>query len=551
MHMRQRALVALFAGLVLCQAHAVRADVKPNALISENMVLQRGGAVRVWGTADPGEKVTVTFREKEASTTADQGGRWLVRLDSGEAGGPFPMTIAGKNKLQFQNVLVGEVWVCSGQSNMEWLVGRSNQADKDSAQKAPANPRLRLFTVKKNAPATPVADVVGSWVEARPDTVKDFSAVGYFFGRDLQQALKVPVGLIHTSWGGTAAELWTSRPVLEKLPFEKGLFEGYEKRRADYKKQEENYKAALAKHKEAVAKAKAEGKQPPPAPRPVRAPMAPACLYNGMITPLVNYTIKGAIWYQGESNAGAAYNYRFLLAAMIKNWREAWGLGDFPFLIVQLAPYGQIDKEPAESNWAVLRESQWMTAKQLPHVAQAVITDFGHESDIHPTPKQPVGERLALLARALTYGEKVVYSGPEYEGMKVDGNKVVLRFKHVDGGLEARLLEATDPRKTPSGSVAHAWRVKADGGRDVPLQGFSVAGQDQKFVKAQARIEGDRVVVWSDAVPRPVAARYAWQNHPVGNLFNKAGLPATPFRTDDFPVATQPKEASAVQGAAK
>jgi sialate O-acetylesterase len=272
--------------------------------------------------------------------------------------------------------------------------------------------------------------------------------------------------------------------------------------------------------------------------------MTPSCLFNGMVAPLTPYAVRGAIWYQGEANVGNAYNYRFLMEGMIKDWRARWGEGDFPFFLVQLAPFGTINPEPTRSATAELRESQWVATKAVRHAAQAVITDLGHESDIHPTPKEPVGHRLALLAEAFVYGQKVVPSGPVYAGMKVDGDKVVLRFRHVGGGLEAREFEPTDPRKGRNGAVTHAWRVKPNGRTDVPLQDFTIAGADQKFVKAHTKIEGDTVVVWSEQVPNPVAVRYGWQNHPVGNLFNKEGLPATPFRTDDFPLAGQSRAAA-------
>jgi sialate O-acetylesterase len=471
------------------------ADVKPHALCGDGMVLQQKTRVKIWGTADKGEKVTVKFRDRDHTTTADDDGRWLVAFNPGAAGGPLPMTISGKNTLEYKNVCVGEVWVCSGQSNMEWSINASSKEEEQAAKETPTNPMLRMFTVKKNVQREPAADVTGSWQEAGPDTVGGFSAVGYFFGRDLQKALGVPVGMIHTSWGGTRAEAWTSKELLEIFNFKDDKFKGN--------------------------------------------PNECSVLYNGMIHPILNYAIKGAIWYQGESNAGQAYQYRTLFPLMIVNWRKDWKQGDFPFLFVQLAPFTAVAKEPGDSNWAELREAQTMTLR-LPHTGQAVITDFGNVQDIHPTPKQPVGERLSLIARAQTYGEKVEYSGPTYKGLKVDGNKAVLSFDHTGGGLLSKELAETTV-KNRAGKDQTAYRVKPDS-EGAPLVGFTVCGEDKKFYPAKGEIVGETVVVTCEQVDKPVAVRYGWAQYPVCNLYNKAGLPASPFRTDDFPGVTQPKK---------
>lgn len=515
------------AAILVLVPVVVRAEVKPNGLVSEGMVLQQKSKVRVWGTADAGEKVTVKFRDQEASGMPGPDGRWVVELDSKDAGGPFPMSIAGKNKIELKNVLVGEVWICSGQSNMEWRVSASNQSDKDVAVKSPANPMLRMFTVAKNPQNAPVADVSGAWIEAKPETVSGFSAVGYFFGRDLQAKLRVPVGMINTSWGGTRAEAWTSRGNLESNPSFKQMVDAHD--------------AAVKNYAAAVEKAKADKAKPPANPLNANSPSA---LYNGMIAPLLPYAIKGAIWYQGESNVSRAYDYRTLFPMMIKNWRDDFKVGSFPFYFVQLAPFHAVAKEPGDSAWAELCEAQLLTAKNVPHTGMAVITDFGSEYNIHPTPKQPVGERLALLARANDYGEKVEFSGPAFSEMKVDGNKAVLRFKHAAGGMTTRELEATEEAKDAKTGKSRgaAWRAKPSTGASVPLIGFTVAGEDKKFHVAQARIDGDTVTVWCDQVAKPVAVRYGWASHPLCNLFNKEGLPASPFRTDDFPITTQPKK---------
>ncbi len=487
-----------FALLALCSllaAAPLRADVKPHALCSDGMVLQQRMKVNIWGTADKGEKVSVTFRSKTASATADDQGRWLVTLSSGNAGGPFPMTIAGNNQLVYKNVLVGEVWVCSGQSNMEQSINGSDKSDQEFAKGLPHNPMFRTFNVKKSPQTTPIDDTAGDWTDAKPETVGGFTAVGYFFGRDLNETLKVPVGLIHTSWGGTRAEAWTSRTALDSSSRFRGDVIG-DKVHAN----------------------------------------SPAALYNGMIHPLLNYRIQGAIWYQGESNAGAAYAYRELFPLMIQNWRTDWKEGDFPFFFVQLAPFMAVQKEPRDSAWAELREAQLLTLK-LPNTGMAVITDCGHERDIHPTPKRPIGERLARIARAKTYGEKIEYSGPVFQSMKVEGNKAVLTFDHASG-LHARELVPTDGRKSKDGSEGFAWRVK-EGSTKAELIGFAVAGDDKKFQNAKAEIAGETVIVTCDAVPNIVAVRYGWADHPLCNLYNRDGLPASPFRTDDFPGVTK------------
>lgn len=470
---------------------AALAEVKPHALFSDNMVLQRGMTAPVWGTADADEQVTVSVQGQEVSTKANGSGDWIVRLQPLKAGGPIEMTIKGTNTITLKNVLIGEVWICSGQSNMEWplrLTENKEQAIADST-----NDNVRLFTVPHKISAEPQKSVKSQWVECNPQNVPNFSAVGYYFGRDLQKALNVPVGLINTSWGGTAAEVWASRVSLESNPSLKYIPENFDKARAEF-----------------MADPTGKARDPLKG-HPIHA----ALLYNGMIAPLQPFAIKGAIWYQGESNAGRAFEYRTLFPVMIQSWRDSWQQGDFPFLFVQLAPFMKIEKEPKPSAWAELREAQLLTTQNCKNTGMAVITDVGDEKDIHPQKKAPVGARLALAARAIAYGDNIIYSGPVYETMKKDGDKIVLNFKHTGGGLETR------------------------GGS---LQGFAIAAADQKFVSAKAKIEGDKVVVWSPDVADPVAVRFGWANYPLGNLWNKEGLPATPFRTDDFPLTTAPKK---------
>jgi sialate O-acetylesterase len=431
--------------------------------------------------------------------------------------GPLEMTVAGKNTLKLTNILVGEVWVCSGQSNMEWSLNRINNGDKEIAEAK--YPKIRLFMVAKATAAAPQADCKGQWVECSPQTVPPFSAVGYLFGRQLHQDLGVPVGLIGSNWGGTPAESWTSREMLEADPDLKVIYDRWKQNAENYSKAleawEKSKEKSLADWKAAADKAKAEGKQAPrqPAPPndPAKSPHCPTSLYNGMIAPLIPLGIRGAIWYQGESNAGRPVEYRKLFPAMITDWRKHWGEGDFTFLFVQLANFMARKNEPTASNWAALREAQTMTLA-LPKTGMAVIIDIGEANNIHPKNKQDVGKRLALAAEAGTYGKDVVYSGPMYESMKVEGDKVHLKFKHIGGGLVA----------------------KGD-----KLTGFAVAGEDKKFVWADAKIEGDTVVVSAKDMVKPLAVRYAWADNPECNLYNKADLPAVPFRTDDWLVGEQ------------
>ena len=503
-------------GLCLVLAAPCLADVKLHALFSDNMVLQSDMKVPVWGKAEPGEAVTVAIGDQKETATAGTKGHWKVELMPLKAGGPFIMTVTGKNSISLQNVLVGEVWVCSGQSNMQTKVSSAANAGTEIAEAK--YPQIRLFTVSMRVSDTPQENVKGKWVECSPETVAGFSAVAYFFGRDIHKSLGVPVGLIHTSWGGTPAQSWTSRGALESDPDLKAYLDSWAKVIENYPQKLDEYKNALEKWTAATQAAQptTQPARRPSAPAGPGSPNQPSGLYNAMIAPLVPYAIRGAIWYQGESNAGQAYLYRKLFPAMITDWRRAWGEGDFPFLFVQLANFQARMDQPSESSWAELREAQLMTLK-LPKTAMAVIIDIGDAKDIHPKNKQDVGHRLALGARAAAYGQDLVYSGPVYDSMTIEGDKIRLSFKHVGGGLAAK------------------------GGET--LKGFAVAGKDRKFVWADARIDGQTVIVSSPSVPQPVAARYAWANNPECNLYNRENLPATPFQTDDWPGVTAPKTA--------
>jgi len=493
------------------------------------MVLQQGMKLPVWGTADDGEKVTVEVLQPlrpveeagialgQSVSTIARDGKWMVTLAPLQAGGPGQIKIKGpENEITIHNVLVGEVWVCSGQSNMAMTVNRCENAEAEIADSA--NNRIRLMTVPRKAADEPQRDFEGAWKVCGPDTVGGFSAAGYFFGRELEKQLGVPVGLINTSYGGTPAEAWTSRQKLASEPKLKPILDAFAAICQRYPESRRRYEAALAKWKQRAAELRKEGKRPPRAPQPPMGPdhpKRPGGLYYAMISPLQPYAIRGAIWYQGEANAGRAYQYRTLFSAMIECWREDWGQGDFPFLFVQLAPYMKIVEEPADSAWAELREAQLMTSERVPNTAMAVITDGGEQLDIHPKKKQIPGKRLALAALALAYGKDVDYLGPRLEAMQIEGAKAILTFDHVGDGLACKGDELT---------------------------GFAICGADRKFFNAEAKIVGrDKVEVSSPQVDKPVAVRFGWANYPVVNFYNRSGLPASPFRTDDFPGVTAPK----------
>jgi sialate O-acetylesterase len=504
----------VFSLLLLSSVTAVFADVKLPTIIGDNMVLQRGKKVPIWGWATPGEEVMVgvSWTSMKWAVTANEDGKWMFKLIPPKTIGPHEMTISGKNEIKLKNIMVGEVWVCSGQSNMQWTVQNSANSKEEIA--AANYPKIRLFYVTRKIAHEPQSDCEGSWTECSPETIPGFSAVAYFFGRKLHKELNVPIGLIHTSWGGTPSEAWTRRGVLEAESEARPILERYDKVVANYPQIKQEYLQKVKEWEKAAEKARAEGKRVPRRPRTPYGPEnphAPAGLYNAMIAPLIPYGISGAIWYQGESNAGRAYQYRKIFPAMIKNWRKDWGQGDFSFLFVQLANFMETKPEPGDSAWAELREAQLMTL-DLPNTGMAVIIDIGEAKDIHPKNKQDVGKRLALWALAKNYRKNIVYSGPLFKNMNIDGNKAVLSFDHVGSGLMA-----------------------GSGGK---LKGFAIAGSDRKFVWADAKIEGDKVVVSSNKVSVPVAVRYAWADNPVCNLYNKEGLPASPFRTDSWPGVT-------------
>jgi sialate O-acetylesterase len=488
-------LLALFA-----LAATAGAAVKLPAVLSDRMVLQQDSPVRIWGWADPGETVTVSFLGQKPSTTAGPDGKWRVFLKPLPAGGSYKMTVSGQNTIELKDILVGEVWIGSGQSNMGVTVARANNPEQEIAN-ANYN-QVRLFKVKLTVAAAPAEDVEGSWQFCNPEAVKNFSAIGYFFSRDIHQARSVPVGFIETAWGGTPAEAWTSRPALEAEPALKSVFAEWDEVLAKYPAAKEHYDKQL----EAWTSA---GKPAASRPREPAGPghqYTPAGLYNAMIAPITPLAMRGVLWYQGEHNAnkGHAYIYRRLFQVLIEDWRRAWGEGQFPFLFVQLANY----ETGPESAWPVLRESQ-TKALDLAATGMAVTIDIGESKDIHPKNKQEVARRLALAARAIAYKENVEYSGPIFRQMSSEASQLRAWFDHAGAGLAAR-----------------------DGGA---LAGFTIAGQDHHFVPAEARIDGNSsVVISSPDVKDPIAVRYAWAGDPVSNLINKQGLPASPFRSDEW-----------------
>lgn len=494
--------------ILVLSAVAARGDVRLPALFSDHMVLQQGAAVPVWGWADAAERVTVTAGEQKKTAVAGEDGKWRVVLDSMRASSDaIAFAVEGTNRIELADVVVGEVWVASGQSNMEWPLKQAANAAEELA--AADNPRLRMFTVKKSTAVEPAADVTGAWEVSSPTTAGRFSAVGYFFARQLVADLKMPVGIIHSSWGGTPAEAWTSRATLQAHPALRILVENADKAIADYDDRLAQHAKALAVWEQQRDKARAEGKPVPQRPRPplsATAPSRPANLYNAMLAPLVGYGIRGVIWYQGEANAGRPQEYRTLFPTMIQDWRKRWGQGDFAFLFVQLANFrARRDLDSVESNWALLREAQALTLA-VPKTGMAVTIDIGDERDIHPRNKQDVGRRLARAAMSVAYGQTVQWRGPTFRKMAIADGKVRIDLDHARG-LKAR-----------EGQVV----------------GFVIAGEDRHWHVAEAKIDGQSVVVWSDQVPKPVAVRYAWADAPQSSLYNDQDLPAGPFRTDDW-----------------
>lgn len=492
-------------------AQSAEAGLRLPAIIGHHMVLQRDLENPIWGWADPGAEVTVAISGQNHQAKADDKGKWQVKLAPMK--GSFHamrMTIQSKGEsIVLSNIVVGEVWVCSGQSNMQWSVDRSDDADLEIAT---ANyPNIRLISVPQTGTQELQEDFKGQWDICTPETVGQFSGVGYFFGRQLHQTLGVPIGLIDNAWGGSSAEAWVARDVLEADSRFADAIEKWKNTEATY-----DHEKALAAWKVKADAAKAAGEPAPRAPsNPLTGQHRPGNLWAGVLHPVLGYGIRGTIWYQGESNAGKAYQYDDLFSLMITEWRKAWGIGDFPFYWVQLADYMAEKDAPADSSWAELREAQSNTLA-LPNTGQAVIYDIGEGRDIHPRDKQNVAKRLARIALARDYGIPIVYLSPSYKSMEVKEGKALLTFENVGGGLYT-----FDTREAV---------------------GFDVAGEDKVWHRGTGTLVGnDKVEVSSPAVASPVAVRYAWADNPVANLRSKEGLPVDPFRTDDWPLSTEPK----------
>lgn len=654
---------------------SLKADVKLPALFSEHAVLQKSAQVPVWGKADPGEQVTVSLGGQSVSTTTGADGKWSVNLDLKNCSqGPFEMLVEGKNKISISDVVVGEVWLASGQSNMQFIL-KNEIVGLEEISKS-SNTLLRQFIVKPTASKEPSDDVNGKWMLASPENTGNFSAVAYFFSKKLQSELKVPIGMINASWGGTCSEAWTRTEALDSVPFLKKWRENLVKQDAEYpalrkawiervtawikdtdredrptvdaslfsgqdvdasswvpvklpgeikaaglpnsgiiwirkeitlpkqtgnlgfymnidglesiywngkkitETKLENYNGSQIRaggeyqipvaemlegknvlsfrfyqplgpvkftgetklgqfwlNGEWLAKAEFEFPAPPadkPAPKPLPVgQIAPqnfgASLYNGMIHPLIPYAIRGAIWYQGESNANRAVEYRTAFPLLISDWRKQWQRGDFPFYFCQLANYKDKVDQPADQTWPLLREAQEQ-AFALPNTGEAILIDVGESGDIHPRNKKDPGERLARIALARDYGQKIPYAGPMYDSLKIEGAQAVVRFKNAETGLVAHPLPETYAVETLKNKTAPLVRNSPAS----ELEGFAICGEDKKWFWANAKIAGDTVIVTSDQVPAPVAVRYAWADNPTCNLYNGADLPASPFRTDNY-----------------
>ena len=512
--------VSLFAlALLFASAADVRAEVTLPDVLSDSMVFQRGVRVPIWGTASPGEAVTVSFAGQTKKTTAGADGRWRLWLDPLRANAtPQVLTVTGKNKIELKDVLVGEVWLVSGQSNMQFTLAETREAQ--AAIAAANHPNIRLFNISRQVAFKHKPPPLATWRATTPESVKDFSAAGYYFAVELQKELGLPLGIINSSYGGSQAEAWTPVEYLNANADLKPTVERTKIWDEERPRVKVEYEEQIKRWREEADKAKTAGARPSPSPAvpdALREYRVASSIYDGMIEPLIPFPVRGAFWYQGESNEARAEQYRLLLPTMIRAWRERWGQGDFPFGIVQLPNYRDPKPEPADEAWSHIREAQRRTALSTKEAGLIVTIDVGEARDIHPKNKLDVGQRMARWALAEVYGRKMTATGPMFSKLKVSGSKIVLTFDDVGTGLKIR-----------------------DGDK---LQEFAIAGEDHKWHWAEARITGkDKVEVWSSEVPRPVAARYAFNNNPRHpNLTNETGLPAAPFRTDDWPDPTAGK----------
>ncbi len=484
--------------IMMCK---VFAGVEVNPLFCDQMVLQRDARVPVWGNSIPGEKVTVKINNKDASAVTDMNGKWRVNLPKMKAGGPFTMTIAGATTITLKDVYIGEVWLASGQSNMEYPVGHAINGKQEIAD---ANyPAIRFFTVRTVVSGEPLDTVSGKWEVCNPANAQHFSAVAYFFARELYQKLKIPIGIIHSSVSGTLAEAWVRPDAMRGEEDFAPIFNRYDDSVIAYAKAMEAYNSP----KPGMPK----GTLPVD---PSKLTTRPGGLYNGKIAPLVPYAIRGAIWWQGEYNSERCEQYKKLFPLLITAWRAQWGY-DFPFYFVQLQNL-DIQPQPNLAHYDEMREAQLYTWQTVKNTGMAVMCDAGDKNDIHPPNKQEAGRRLALIARAQVYKENIAYSGPIYRDMDICcDSKIRLHFSHTDGGLASK-----------SGEMPGS---------------FMIAGKNKKFVPALAKIDGDSVIVWNPDMKTPVAVRYAWSDNPICTLYNGTGLPASPFRTDNWFIKTSGK----------
>ncbi len=509
----KKALLTLSA---LCSTLGLSAETQSLQLPSifgDHMVLQRDAPLPIWGWSKPGEKVVVQFAGQSATSAADTAGKWKLKLEPVALQNhslSMSVTTSGGETLQFSNILMGDVWLCSGQSNMGWPIGATY--DSDLVTMSANNPSLRLITVPNVGTQELQEDFKGAWAMATPETVKQFSAVAYHFGKQVTEVTGIPIGLINNAWGGSSADAWIRRDVYESDPVFAGELAKWQDIEKNFNLDEE-----IAKWEKRVAKARAEGKPIPRKPNDrLKGQHRPGNLYAGKLYPLMPFGIKGAIWYQGESNSGRAYQYRHMFPKMITHWRKEWGQGDFPFYWAQLADFREEQTKQDDSTWAELREAQTMTLK-LPNTGQAVIHDVGEGRDIHPRDKESVGRRLARLALANDYGVNIVSKSPSLEKLEREKGSLKLIFTDV-------------------GSKLYSFDSPA-------IKGFEVAGKDQVWHSAKAELlDNQSVKVSSESVADPVAARYAWADNPVANLESWEGLPVTPFRTDDWKRSTQPTE---------
>ncbi len=506
-------------GVTLFAAFSVPAEVRLPDVFGDSMVLQQKQKIPVWGTADAGETVNISFGGQRRTVVAGGNGKWRVDLNPLNAdASPKTLTVSGKNTIELKDILVGEVWLVSGQSNMQWTLLQSVNGEAEVAR---ANhPNIRLFNVSREVAFRKKQGKLGEWKICTPESVRDFSGAGYYFAVELQKELKVPVGVINSSYGGSQAEAWTPVEYLNANPDLKATVERTKIWEEERPRVRVEYDAAIKKWREESEKQKASGVRPSPSPGvpdALRDYRVASSIYDGMIEPLIPYAIRGVVWYQGESNEARAEQYNILLPAMIRAWRERWGAGDFLFGIVQLPNYRRVKADPEESPWSFIREAQRRTAETAPDTGLIVTIDIGEANDIHPKNKLDVGRRMAIWALKDVYGKKIAVA-PSFKKAEIKNSKIVLTFEDAGAGL----------------------KIRGDGAR---LEEFAIAGADKKFVWAEAKIIGkNKIEVSAPSVPNPQAVRYAFNSNPKNpNLTNDSGLPAAPFRTDDWDDPTKGK----------